>query len=122
MILRIKRSSLFMKTVTFNILVDNGGELSVDIDMTEKEFTILKKFSTKYYYDEDSEEFEDCEKLSDLYNRIKNDAYDEMANSAYDDDNLIAEFCDGKYDFDKMRDKIVGNFDITIEWPEIDED
>ena len=38
-----------MKTVTFNVLVDNGGELYVDIDVTEKEFTLLKKFSTKYY-------------------------------------------------------------------------
>ena len=89
-----------MKTVTFNVLVDNGGELYVDIDVTEKEFNLLKKFSTKYYdYDEDSEEFEDCEKLSNLYALIKNDAYDEMANGAYDDDNLIAEFCDGEYDF-----------------------
>jgi hypothetical protein len=112
-----------MKTVTFNILVDNGGELYVDIDVTEKEFTLLKKFSTKYYdCDEDSEEFEDCEKLSNLYARIKNDAYDEMANGAYDDDNLIAEFCDGEYDFDKMRAKIVENFNITIEWPEIDDE
>ena len=56
-----------MKTVTFNVLVDNGGELYVDIDVTEKEFNLLKKFSTKYYdCDEDSEEFEDCEKLESI--------------------------------------------------------
>ena len=34
------------------------------IYITEKEFAMLKKYSTKYYDgDEDSEEFEDCEKL-----------------------------------------------------------
>ena len=112
-----------MKTVTFNVLVDNGGELYVDIDITEKEFAVLKRYSTKYYeYAEDSEEFEDCEKLAKLYARIKNDAYDEMANGAYDDDHLIAEFCDGEYNFEKMRAKIVENFNITIEWPEIDDE
>ena len=112
-----------MKEVTFNIVVDNGGELSVDVNITEKEFAMLKKYSTKYYDgDEDSEEFEDCEKLSELYARVKNDAYDEMANGAYDDDSLIAEFCDGEYDFDKMRTKIEENFNITVVWPEIEED
>ena len=84
---------------------------------------MLKKYSAKYYDgDEDSEEFEDCEKLSALYARVKNDAYDEMANGVYDDDFLIAEFCAGRYDFDTMRTKIEENFDITVEWPEIEED
>ena len=94
----------------------------MQIELSEKEFSMLKKYSDKYYdCDEDIEEFEDCDKLSDLYIRIENEAYDEMANGAYNDDNLIAEFCDGEYNFDTMRAKIVENFNITIEWPEIDD-
>ena len=109
-----------MKTLTFNVIIDNGGEFYFDSKISEKDFALLKKFSKKYYEDA-GDEFEDCENLSNLYQQLKDEAYDEMANSAYDDESMIDEFCDGEYDFDKMREQIIENFGITIEWPEMDD-
>ena len=39
-------------------------------------------------------------------------AYDEMANGAYYNELLIDEYCDGEYEFEKMRDAIEANRNI----------
>lgn len=113
-----------MKSIIFNVIIDMCGEIEIEIEVSEKEYRLLKQYSNAYYYpdDEQCEEFEECEKLSKLYKRIVEAAYDEMANSAYDDDSLIDEYCDGEYEFEKMRAAIVENYDIFINWPEFDDE
>ncbi len=118
-----------MKTVTFNISIGVANEIDVEVDVSEKEYRLLKKYVKAYNdfepdeEDEECVEFEDCDELSDLYQRVIDVAYDEMTVSTIDnDEDFIEEFCDGECDFQKVRETVVDHYDICVSWPELDEE
>ena len=113
-----------MQTVTFNVSIGFFNEIDVEVDVSDKDYSKLQRYSRTYYGGDSDEgccEFEECKELSGLYNRVIDSAYDEMANGAYDDAELVNEFCDGEYDFKKMRSALEGRYDLHVNWPESEE-
>ena len=115
-----------MKAVTFNVAIGKANEINVEVDVSEKDYRILRRCVRAYNdfeSDEEVGEFCECEKLSKLYQRVVDTAYDEMTVSTLDnDDYFIKEFCGGERDYDKVRAVIVDTYDICIDWPELDDD
>ena len=55
-----------------------------------------------------------------MYQILVDEAYDEMANGMLDNPDFINMYIGDDYDFEKVRDFIVNNFDITIDYPDVD--
>lgn len=110
-----------MKEVEFDISICPYGEIVVYTEVSDSDYKLLKKYA-KQYEEEYEPEFCECEPLSDLYQRICEEAYDEMANGVYDDDAFIKEAIGGDYDFDKVREYLVENYEIAPQWPSFGEE
>ncbi len=70
--------------------------------------------------DNDAEEFEDIEELSDLYEEIRDDAYDVMTNGLMENPEEVARLVGEGYTFEDVRKYVTDNFDITVDYPEIE--
>ena len=101
--------------IKFPVYISNGGEISLNHEIDEEELELIKEA-----VNEGEVEFEDIEELADLYQILVDEAYDEMANGMLDNPDFINMYIDDDYDFEKVRDFIVNNFDITIDYPDVD--
>ena len=101
--------------IKFPVYISNGGEISLFHEIDEEELELIKEA-----VDEGEVEFEDVEELADLYQILVDEAYDGMANGALDNPELIDMYIGDDYDFEKARDFLVDNFNITIDYPDVD--
>jgi predicted house-cleaning noncanonical NTP pyrophosphatase (MazG superfamily) len=101
--------------IKFPVYISNGGEITLYHEIDEEELELIKEA-----VDEGEVEFEDVEELADLYQVLVDEAYDEMANGMLDNPDFINMYIGDDYDFEKVRDFIVNNFDITIDYPDVD--
>ena len=101
--------------IKFPVYIFNGGEISLFHEIDEEELELIKEA-----VDEGEDEFKDVEDLADLYQILVDEAYDEMANGALDNPELIDMYIGDDYDFEKARDFLVDNFNITIDYPDVD--
>jgi len=99
--------------VSFPIFISNGGMISVNQELSEKEIELIK------VAEKEEKPLWVIKELEQLVNKIAEDAFDEMANGVYEDDDFIDRYLDGKYDFDKAREYIRRNYFIEIGYPEI---
>ena len=111
---------LVIYDVTFPVNISNGGYIEIVTVLSDKEYKLLMTYKENYDNDsEDSEEFCDVEKLSDLYERICSEAYDEMANGCLTNPGMIEyAISEDERDFDTVRNWVEDNFELLIDYPE----
>ena len=96
--------------LTFNCTMMNGtgdgADWDIDVDITEEEFERLKKAK------ESGKDFDECEDVSDIYNRLYDIANDSATEDLIDNDEEFQEY----YEEDETT-KASDFYSIKVEFP-----
>lgn len=97
--------------VTFNCTMMNGtgdgSDWDIDVDITEEEFERLKKAK------ESGKDFDECEDVSDIYNRIYDIANEDATEDLIDNDEEFQEY----YEEDETT-TASDFYSISVNYPE----
>ena len=105
-----------MLSVTFPVYIAPTGEMDVCIDLTQEDLEQLIEA------EESGESFSEIEALHELYNNVLDAAYDEIANYIFDNQYVIDTYLGGKYDFNQARKYAMSAYEISIDYPMMEED
>lgn len=97
--------------ITFNCTMMNGtgdgSDWDIDVDITEEEFERLKKAK------ESGKDFDECEDVSDIYNRIYDIANEDATEDLIDNDEEFQEY----YEEDETT-TASDFYSISVNYPE----
>lgn len=115
-----------MKELTFPVSYSmgrcGGGDFDIGYEVTDEEYAKLIEESDKWYNEDEKEgnEFCDVEELSDLYDRLYEQAIDDTVESLkevdYEDDEDLTDE-NGEFDESKAREYVTDNFHFCIDYP-----
>ena len=103
-----------MRTVTFLVNIGAASDIEADVEVTEKEYRLMKEFS------EEGEDFCDCEPLASLYERVIDAAYEAAADAA--DEDFLSEIMDVDEDYghEDIVEALKENYELYPCWPDLD--
>ena len=105
-----------MRTVTFLVNIGAASDIEADVEVTEKEYRLMKEFS------EEGEDFCDCEPLASLYERVIDAAYEAAADAA--DEDFLSEIMDVDEDYghEDIIEALKENYELYPCWPDLDDE
>ena len=103
-----------MINLNFTVGINGTSDIDVDVEASIEEFLFMKKNA-------DESLFDVCEELAPLRQRVIDAAYQTMAE--YADEEFLQEFMnvDEDYDIDDIVDAMKENFDLYVNWPDLEE-
>ena len=119
-----------MKELTFPVSVSTGrcggGDFDISYKVTDEEYAKLIEERDKWNNEDEEEanEFCDVEELSDLYDRLYEQAIDDTVGSLRDDDCKREDLTDENGEFDEFKayEYVTDYFDFCIDYPYLEED